>query len=122
MAKYILIVDDSPLIRETLRDLLEGCSDWAVCGEAENGQDGVDQAQRLHPDLIVLDRKMPVMDGLQAARELKRLMPAIPLLMFTNFKTADLETEALTAGIAVVVDKSESFKALISSIRRLFDS
>ena len=62
------------------------------------------------------------MDGLQAAIELKRLMPAIPLLMFANFKTADLETEALSAGIAVVVDKSESFKALISRIPRLFDS
>jgi len=56
-----LIVDHSPLVRRCLRDLLEQQSDWTVCGEAENGQDGVDKALQLDPDLILLDLMMPVM-------------------------------------------------------------
>lgn len=62
--KRILIVDDSPLIRRTLRTLLEQQTDWAVCGEAEDGRDGIEKAQRLHPDLIVIDLVMPVMNGI----------------------------------------------------------
>jgi DNA-binding NarL/FixJ family response regulator len=66
--KSILIVDNSPAIRRSLRALLEQPSDCEVCSEAENGRDGVDQALRLNPDLIILDLSMPVMNGFQAAR------------------------------------------------------
>jgi DNA-binding NarL/FixJ family response regulator len=57
--KSILIVDDSPLIRRSLRTLFEQQPDWAVCGEAENGCEGIDKAQILHPDLIIMDLAMP---------------------------------------------------------------
>ncbi|PYX63119.1 MAG: hypothetical protein DMG74_18210 [Acidobacteria bacterium] len=118
----ILIVDDSPAIRGGLRSLVEQQTDWKVCGEAENGRDGVDQAKRLHPDLILLDQSMPVMTGLEAARELRRLMPRVPLLMFTMFKNPFFEREAHAAGVSVVKSKSEDVQSLLVSIQELLKS
>jgi DNA-binding NarL/FixJ family response regulator len=117
--KYILIVDDSAIIRKTLRATLEQQGGWEVCGEAANGREGIEKALRLKPDVIVLDLAMPVMNGLDAARELTRLLPSVPLLMFTNFETARLKQEALSAGISTLVSKSESVGVLISGLQAL---
>ena len=116
--KCILIVDDSPLIRRSLRTSLEQ-GGWMVCEEAENGRDGIIKAQQLRPDLIVLDLAMPVMGGLEAARELKHLMPATPLVMFTTFSNPFLNKEALTVGVRAVIDKSGGAAPLINSIQQL---
>ena len=80
MAKTVLIVDDNAYIRQALCELFEGEADFEPCGEAENGKEAIAKALELHPDLIVLDLSMPVMNGLDAARELKRLMPTVPPL------------------------------------------
>jgi DNA-binding NarL/FixJ family response regulator len=117
--KYILIVDDSPVIRKTLRQTLEGQDDWEVCAEAANGREGIEKALRFKPDVIVLDLAMPVMNGLEAARELTRLVPSVPLPMFSNFETARLKQEALSAGVSTLVSKSESIGVLISGLRAL---
>jgi DNA-binding NarL/FixJ family response regulator len=69
--------------------------------------------------LIVLDLSMPVMNGLDAARELTRLLPWVPVLMYTSFETAHLKREALSAGVRTIVSKSESLEALVSSIQGL---
>jgi DNA-binding NarL/FixJ family response regulator len=119
--KSILIVDDSPMIRRSLRELLEKQDGLAVCGEAENGLDGIEKAQQLHPHLIVLDLSMPVMNGLDAARKLKQLMPAVPLVMFTNHASDSLAAIALEAGIDSLKDKSEGVAILVNSIRSLLD-
>lgn len=116
--KCILIVDDSPLIRRSLRASLEQ-GGWMVCEEAKNGRDGIIKAQQIHPDLIVLDLAMPVMGGLEAARELQHLMPATPLVMFTTFSNSFLNHEALSVGICAVFDKSEGAAPLLNSIQRL---
>ena len=121
MVKYILIVDDSPIMRKTLRETLERNDGWEVCGEAADGREGIEKAQLLKPDLIVLDLAMPVMNGLEAARELTRLLPYVPLLMFTSYETAHLKREALSAGVRTIMSKSESIGALISSIQALFE-
>ncbi len=71
VATHILIVDDSPLVRQRLGDLLQRHPHWEVCGEAVDGADAVEKAQALRPDLIVLDFMMPGMNGLQAAREIE---------------------------------------------------
>jgi CheY-like chemotaxis protein len=115
--KLVLIVDDSPVVRRFLSAALSDAG-WIVCGEAENGRDGIIKAQLLHPDLIILDLSMPEMNGLQAARELKRLMPAVPLLMFTSFSSPYLTEEARSAGVHAVVDKADS-AALMGSIQQL---
>ncbi len=75
MAKSVLIVDDVELIRRALCELFKSEADFDVCGEAENGQEAIEKAQELHPDLIVLDLSMPIMNGIDAARVLKTLMP-----------------------------------------------
>jgi DNA-binding NarL/FixJ family response regulator len=118
--KCILIVDDSPAIRKTLRLVLEQQEGWEVCGEAANGREGIDKAQQLKPDVVVLDVSMPVMNGLEAAHELKRLLPTMPLLMFTNFYSPHLEQEALRAGVGAVVSKSES-AVLVSRLQALLE-
>ena len=68
MAKSVLIVDDVELIRRALCELFKSEADFDVCGEAENGQEAIEKAQELHPDLIVLDLSMPIMNGIDAAR------------------------------------------------------
>jgi len=95
------------MIRKILRQALGGETGWEVCGEAANGREGVEKAQVLKPDLIVLDLSMPVMNGLDAARELTRLLPDVPLVMFTNFETAHLRRQALSVGIKAIVSKTD---------------
>ena len=121
MPKCILIVDDNPVIRKTLRRTLERNKGWEVCGEAADGREAVAKAQQLKPDLVVLDFSMPVMNGLEAARELKRLLPSVPLLMFTNYGTDYVQKEALSVGVTAVVSKSDSVEALVSSIQALLE-
>jgi DNA-binding NarL/FixJ family response regulator len=104
----ILIVDDSPLVRQRLRDMLQKHPQWKVCGEAASGSEAVQRVQGLAPDLIVLDFLMPGMDGLQAAREIQKLLPDIPILMFTMHLSQQLVEEARSAGIRGAVAKSDA--------------
>jgi CheY-like chemotaxis protein len=102
----VMIVDDHAVIRRMLRALLEAES--LTVSDAVNGAEGLEKAQAERPDLIILDLSMPVMNGLEAARELHGLMPLIPLLMFTNNAVATVQKEARSAGIAAVICKSDS--------------
>lgn len=79
----ILLVDDSQLMRRCLRTLLEQHGSWQICEEASNGQEAVEKAQQAAPDVIVLDFQMPKMNGLDAAREIRRRSPDVPILMVT---------------------------------------
>ena len=117
--KNILIIDDSPAIRRSLRALLEQCDEWKVCGEADNGRTGVQQALLLTPDLVLLDLSMPVMNGFEAARELQRTMPRVPILMFTTFSNAFVEKEAFAAGVTAVQSKSASLDSLFKKVQHL---
>jgi DNA-binding NarL/FixJ family response regulator len=104
----ILIVDDSPLVRQRLRDLLQQHPDWEVCGEAANGQDAITRARELSPDVIVLDFLMPGMNGMQAAREIGKVIPDVPILMFTTYLSQQLVEEARNVGIRGAVAKSDA--------------
>ena len=88
-----------------------------MCGEAEDGFDAIGKAKHLRPDLIVLDLRMPVMDGLQAARELKRLFPQIPLMMLTCYHSSAAEKEALASGVTAVFSKPDGMQNLIWQAR-----
>jgi DNA-binding NarL/FixJ family response regulator len=118
--KCILIVDDNPVVRKTLRQTLERQHGWEVCGEAADGREAIEKAQQLKPDLVVLDLSMPVMNGLEAARELKRLLPSVALVMFTTFSTAHLKREALSAGVSALVSKSDP-AGLVADIQALLE-
>jgi two-component system, NarL family, response regulator NreC len=111
----ILIVDDNEIIRRTLHRLLESKAGWEVCGEAADGKEGIEKAERLKPDLIVLDMSMPGMDGITAAKVLKNQMPTLPIIMFTNFAEDQfLKHEVLEAGITKVVSKTDPNALLLA--------
>ena len=118
--KSVLIVDDSPQIRSLLKAALSE-SGWVVCGEAGNGREGILQAEHLHPDLIILDLSMPEMNGFDAARELRRIMPAVPLIMFTTHLTQGLERQAMQSGIHRVFSKIDGSTHLISCVSSLLN-
>ncbi len=121
VAKRVLIVDDHLAMRRAVARVLESQPNVEVCGEAENGRVAIDQARRLKPDLIVLDLSMPVMNGLEAARVLRGMMPKIPILMYTSFATSNLAEEARAAGVSRVSTKS-SPPALIDDLQILLKS
>jgi len=119
MAKAVLIVDDNALIRQTLCEMFKREADFEVCGEAENGREAIEKAQQLHPDLIVMDLSMPVMNGIEAASILKRLMPTVPLIIFSEYSDVFSEKEARAAGVSALVSKSEHASVLVGKARAL---
>ena len=103
----ILVVDDSELMRHCLRTLLEQQDHWSVCSEATNGREAIEKARQSAPDVIVLDFQMPEMNGLDAAREIRRETPEIPILMVTLHMSPQLESEAQRVGIRGACDKND---------------
>jgi len=84
MARTVLVADDSRIIRQTLCRIFEAEENYDICAEATNGQDAIELALKHRPELIILDFSMPVMNGMDAAKELKQLMPAVPIILFTQ--------------------------------------
>jgi DNA-binding NarL/FixJ family response regulator len=93
--KRILIVGDHAAVRNAVKKMIDGNPGIEVCGEAENERSAIEKAQALRPDAIVLDLSMPIMNGLEAARILRNLMPETPILMYTAFSNSHLAQEAL---------------------------
>ena len=116
MAKRILMVDDSAVVRGSLRAMLEDdrAGLAAHCEEAPDGSQAIAKARQIRPDLIVLDLSMPVMNGLEAARELKRIFPEVPIIMYTSYASDALRDLALAAGIKMVVDKTHPDNLLLA--------
>jgi DNA-binding NarL/FixJ family response regulator len=106
--RLVLIVDDNPIVRQSLCGLFTREGDFNLCGGAENGQEAVEKAQLLQPVLIVTDLSMPVMNGLEEARVLKELMPTVPVILFTAHRDPFVEKEAAAAGVSAVVSKSQA--------------
>jgi DNA-binding NarL/FixJ family response regulator len=107
MAVRILIADDDASIRRLLRRLIENHDDWSVCGDVATGDDAVSKASELSPDVVVLDLAMPQMNGLQAAREISRSAPELPMLLLTVQEVStELTRQALHAGFKGAVSKS----------------
>jgi CheY-like chemotaxis protein len=106
MQRTILLVDDDPTIRTLVRRCMESLSEVTICEEAANGQDGIQKALELKPDVIVLDFQMPEMDGLEVATILRQRMPYTPLILFTLYADAVTASSARASGITAVIDKS----------------
>lgn len=114
----ILIADDSTLIRRALRNLLEQVADWEVCAEAVDGREAIQRARDTSPDLIVLDFQMPVLDGLQAAREIVKITPDIPVLLCSAHLSLPLIDEAQRIGIHGAVCKLSTID-IVNGVRAL---
>jgi DNA-binding NarL/FixJ family response regulator len=120
--KRVLLVDDNAAVRSFLRKIFESQSDFEILGEAGNGQDAIDKARKLKPDLIILDLTMPVMTGLDAAPLLKQLLPDTLIILFTQHEGIELERQAQAAGIDAVVSKTLAASELVSKAHDLFAS
>ena len=93
---------------------------WKVCGEAENGKLAVERVKELNPDIVTLDFQMPIMNGLEAARQIYRLSPNTAMPMFTMYSSNQLLHEAQAAGIREVVSKSNGgAEHLLASLRSI---
>ncbi len=115
--RRILIVDDNQTLRHALRGMLSKREDWMVCGEAANGLQAVQLAAKLRPDAILLDFRMPVMNGLEAAKEIIKNDPSVPIAMYTLVdQSVRFELEAQRIGVRKVISKTDVFQSLASSL------
>jgi CheY-like chemotaxis protein len=116
-ALRILVVDDSEISRRIIGTILRS-RHWTVCGEAEDGKDGVEKFQELKPDVVLLDLSMPDMTGIEAAQQMSASNPTIPLILFTILDIEGLGPAAHKAGIQAIIPKSEAWN-LIGSIENV---
>ncbi|HEX7140254.1 MAG TPA: MEDS domain-containing protein, partial [Vicinamibacterales bacterium] len=115
-ALRILIADDHPAVRRSVRSLVESQDDWTVCAEAADGTEAVEQSERTRPDVVLLDVSMPGLNGFEAAREIRRNRPGARVVMLTMHKSDELDEEAKRAGARAVVDKGDAARTLIRAI------
>lgn len=115
----ILVVDDHPVIRAGIRAILASRADWHVCGEADNGDTAVRSAVKLMPDVAIIDYSLPVMNGLETTRKLRRANPDIEVLIYTMHDDETLIRDALRAGARGYLLKSEDDSELISAVDAL---
>jgi DNA-binding NarL/FixJ family response regulator len=112
----ILLVDDHPIVREGLRTVLQRRAGWEIVGEASNGEEALEQAERLHPDVMVLDITMPRLNGLEVCRIARQKTPATEILFVTQHDSPQMMKEALNAGAKGYVVKSNAARDLVHAI------
>jgi PAS domain S-box-containing protein len=115
----ILIVDDHELVRSGVRSVLSSRRDFNICGEAVDGQDAVDKARLLSPDVIVMDVSMPKLNGLDATREIQRFLPQAAVLVLSQHDSPEMMRQALNAGAKGYVVKSAIAANLVSGIDKV---
>jgi DNA-binding NarL/FixJ family response regulator len=119
MSIGVLVVDDQSMIRAGFRMLLAGEGDIDVVAEASNGREAVDKAARFKPGVVLMDIRMPELDGLQATREILAANPAARVLILTTFDLDEYIYEALSAGASGFVMKDDPPEQLIAAIRTI---
>ncbi len=113
----ILIVDDHELVRRGVRSLLAARSDFEVCGEAVDGRDGVDKAQQLKPDVVVMDVGMPNLNGFDATRLIRNAFPGIGVLILSQDESPETVKEAFRAGALGYVAKANISEQLQNAVK-----
>jgi two-component system chemotaxis response regulator CheY len=119
--KTVLVVDDNYEIRKRLATafLSDG---FKICAEAKDGREGIDLAKQIKPDVITLDFSMPLMNGLEAASQLRQIFPKTPVILFTLYGETLSETVASKFGVSLVLSKTAPLSTLIEKAHELLGS
>ncbi len=117
----LVLADDHDLVREGIRAVLEGEPDLAVVGEASNGREAVEVCREVRPDLVLMDVRMPEMDGLAATRAIKEELPETSVVMVTMHESPDYLLEAIKAGAAGYILKDAAGERLVEAVRRTLE-
>ena len=112
----ILIADDHPLVRKGLRSVLEAQPGWTVCAEAEDGRSAVKLGLELKPDVFLIDVTMPVLNGLDATRQIRRERPNAAILILTMHESDQLSEDLIRAGARGCILKSDSPRQLLAAV------
>lgn len=113
----ILIADDHEVMRRGIRSLLEARPEWKVCGESATGRETIDKAQKLHPDVVLLDLTMPELGGLDVIPEIRRVCPDTKILVLTMHDSGEMASRALAAGANGLVLKSDAGRDLVRAVQ-----
>lgn len=120
MSKSILIADDNESVRRVVRRWLESRG-LTVCGEAADGLEAIEKVSELRPDLILLDLAMPKLNGAAAASVIRKLMPKLPIILFTMYEDA-VDSLASAVGVDMVLSKPDGINNLVERVEHLLDS
>ena len=116
MPLRLLIADDHEIVRVGVRTLLKVKCDWEICGDAENGREAIAKVRGLSPDVVILDLSMPVMNGFEAAKEIRRIAPSTKIIFYT---VHNVPSTAGEVGGDACVSKSTPVEELIATIERV---
>jgi len=116
----VLIADDHALFREGIQALLSKCQDIEVVGEASNGEESIERAKELKPDIVLMDVAMPGLGGLEATLELKKIAPEVKILVLTQYDNQEYLYRFLKAGVSGYVLKRGAGAELVSAIRAVY--
>ena len=117
----LLIADDHALAREGIRSMLANEPDLQIVGEAKDGEEALKLCRRFRPELVLMDVRMPKMDGLEATRAIKEVSPETAILMVTTYESQEYLVEAVKAGAAGYILKEATKGQLLSAVRKVLD-
>ena len=115
----ILIADDHDLLRRGVKELLQSHAGWEVCGEAHTGREAVAHAEQLKPDIVILDISMPDLNGVDAAKKIRKVSPNTEVLILSVHYSDQLIRDILEAGVRGYIVKSDSDRDLIIAVEAL---
>jgi two-component system, NarL family, response regulator NreC len=116
MALRALVVDDHESVRKGVCSILDSHQNIELCGEAADGSEAVEKTRSLKPDLIVMDISMPVMDGITAAREIRKISPNTAIIILSMHDSSQLMESARQLGLRGYVTKSQAGSSLLQAI------
>jgi DNA-binding NarL/FixJ family response regulator len=119
MAFRIMVADDHEVVRRGLCALLQAQPDWEICGEAGDGREALEKAQKLKPDVVILDIGMPSLNGLEATRQILKVMPQTKVLILTLHDSDQVVREVLNAGARGFLLKSDAARDLVAAVEAL---
>jgi two-component system, NarL family, nitrate/nitrite response regulator NarL len=117
----ILIADDHEAVRRGLRFAVASAG-WELCGEAVHGKDAVEKVQALNPDLVILDLSMPVMNGLDAAREIRKKAPNVKIVGFTMHESLQVKEQTTMIGFHALAAKSAPLGDLLATVKSVLEA